>query len=97
MDKKTLRKLAILMLIVGSAAIVIGCIGISEAKPSTYSTGYVMNGEYVQIGTGKIGGSSKQKSDMELVRNIGILVFVGGAGCMIGSITMKPGQKIDLK
>ena len=97
MDKITLRRVAILLLVIGVIAIIIGCIGMSKAKPSRYTTGYMIDGKYVQTGSGKIGGSSKQKSEMKLVRNTGILILVCGSGCMAGSFAMKPGQKIDFK
>ncbi len=91
--KKTMRTVAVVLIICGIIVCLIAGMGQKATKPTSYSTGYVnSNGQYIETNSGIMGGNSKTHNEMKGFKTLGIVIGIAGVGLFIISFIVKDGK-----
>lgn len=80
MNKAAMRFLGVFLIIGGILIVAISFIAKEETKPQKVSYGAVIDGEYIEVGSGHIGGSELAKDDEDMGSLVGMGVVVVALG-----------------
>lgn len=66
-----------------------------DAEPREVRFGVVTSGQFLETGSGKIGGSHQAVREFKALKVIAVLGGLCGTGLCIGSVVIKTDSKVD--